>query len=64
MRDELRNLWGAFLKKVSDPGDRAALELAMRSARHDLDTGDVVGRLQEIEAHIGLRVDTSLAPFT
>jgi hypothetical protein len=52
MRDGLRNLWGAFLKRVSDAGDRAALELAMRSARHDLDTGDVMGRLQEIEARI------------
>jgi hypothetical protein len=52
MRDDLLGLWDLLLRNVSDPSDRIALEGAMRSARHDLDTSDFEGRLNEIETWV------------
>jgi len=46
MRDDLLLIWNDFLRLVPDGGNRADLERVMRTARHDLDNGDLVGRLE------------------
>ncbi|MCP4307234.1 MAG: hypothetical protein GY788_20665 [bacterium] len=52
MVEDLQTIWRAFVELVPAESDRSDLEATMERARHDLECGDLLGRLEDLQAQL------------